>query len=65
MFCDKRLIDSLTAVYKYKLKQVPSEVKEEIFLAIREEHTASAQSSNSKQYGEIYSRLAYYHRIII
>ena len=42
MFCDKRLTDSLTAVYKYKLKQVPIDVKEEMFLAIREEHTASA-----------------------
>ena len=42
MFCDKRLTDSLAAVYKYKLKQVLSEVKEDIFLVIREEHATSA-----------------------
>ena len=42
MFCDKRLTDSSAAVYKYKLKQVLSEVKEDIFLVIREEHAASA-----------------------
>ena len=31
-----------TAVYKNKFKQVPSEVKEEIFLVVKEEDTASA-----------------------
>ena len=31
-----------TTVYKNKFKQVPSEVKEEIFLVVREEDTAFA-----------------------
>ena len=42
MFFLKFTFSFQTAKYKNKLKEVRSEVKEEIFLVIREENTASA-----------------------